>query len=192
MYAHLTDEELQAVADAGYELTEVAKPALQAEILGRGLHIQLRDAPTPPPFPDGGNEFDPSDLDLVVAHRVWDLSEARQVKGILDEAGIPSYLGPHNLEDVETFESSFENGVDLKVRYTDNQRALQLLSQSLPPEPEGEKEYVALCPKCHSPEIVLQSRDAAEDTNSAFGGNFNCSCDACGYEWKDDGIEQEA
>jgi hypothetical protein len=192
VYAHLADEELQAAADEGYELTDVAKQVLQAEILGRGLQIQLKAAPTPPEFHRGQSDFDPSNLDLEVASRVWDLSEARRAKGILDDAGIPSYLGPANLENVEEFTSSFENGVDLKVRYIDNQRALQALSRSLPPEPEGEKDYVARCPKCHSAEIVFQGRDATQDTNSAFDGSFNWSCDACGYQWTDDGIEERA
>jgi DNA-directed RNA polymerase subunit M/transcription elongation factor TFIIS len=191
-YAHLTDEELQSVADDVYELTDVAKQALQVEIRGRGLQIQLKDASTPPRSDQGERDFDPSDLDLVVANRVWDLSEARQVKGILDDAGIPSYLGPDNIEDVEAFKSSFENGVDLKVRYIDNQRALQAISQALPPGPEGEKEYVALCPKCHSNEIVFEGRDTTPEAEPASDERFNWSCDGCGYRWRDDGVENEA
>src|SRR5579864_5976005 len=103
LYAHLTDEELQAVADDRSELTDVAKDALEVEILGRGLHIQLKDAPKAPGFHQGESDFDPSDLDLVVANKVWDLSEARQVKAILDDARIPSYLGQDNIESVEAF-----------------------------------------------------------------------------------------
>lgn len=165
---------------------------MQVEIRGRGLRIQLKEASTPPRFDQGERDFDPSDLDLVVANKVWDLSEARQVKGILDDAGIPSFLGPDNVEDVEAFKSSFENGVDLKVRYIDNQRALQALFRSLPPEPEAKKDYVALCPKCHSDEIVFQGHAAAQDTTSAFDKSFNWSCEACGHQWEDDGIEERA
>jgi DNA-directed RNA polymerase subunit M/transcription elongation factor TFIIS len=192
LYARLTDEELQAVADDGYDLTEVAKQALQGEILGRGLHIQLKDVPVPPGSHQGPSDFDPSDLELVVTSRVWDLSQARQVKGILDEAGIPSYLGPDNVDNVEACKATFEKGVDLKVRYIDNQRALQAISKALPSEPEAETEYIPRCPKCHSSEIVFQDRDATQDTDSAFDQKFIWSCDACGHQWKDDGIEQEA
>jgi hypothetical protein len=156
-YAHLTDNQLQAVADEGYELTDVAKQALQAEILGRGLHIQLKDSPPPPRFCHETNDFDPSDLDLVVVQRVWDVSEARQVKGTLDNAGIPSYLGANNLESVEAFKSSFENGVDLQVRSVDKQLALEALSRSLPPDTQGDADYVPVCPKCHSAEIVFKA-----------------------------------
>jgi DNA-directed RNA polymerase subunit M/transcription elongation factor TFIIS len=192
LYARLTDDELQAVADDGYELTEVAKQTLQAEILGRGLHIQLRDSPSTPGFNEEKSDFDPSDLDLVVARRVWDLSEARQAKSILDDARIPSFLGPNNLDSAEESKLNFENGVDLKVREVDSQLALQALSQALPPEPQDDVEYVPVCPKCHSAEIVFQNLDTTQNSSSAFDAKFNWSCDACGYQWKDDGIEAQA
>jgi hypothetical protein len=104
LYAHVTDEELQALADNGYELTDVAKQALTGEILARGLQIQVRDAPAPPGSSHEPSDVDPSDLDLMVVDRVWDITEARQVKSILNDARIPSYLGPENLEDVESIQ----------------------------------------------------------------------------------------
>jgi len=191
LYARLTEEELQAAADEAYELTDIAKQTVQAEILARGLHIRLKEAPPTPGFNET-NDFDPSDLDLVVVQRVWDLAEARQAKRILEDARIPSYFGPDNLENADDLTSSFENGIDLKVRDVDNQFALQTLSRSLPPEatPGGEN-YVAVCPKCHSDEIVFQDLDTSQHPASAFDAKFNWSCDACGYRWKDDGIEAQ-
>jgi hypothetical protein len=191
-YARLSDDELQAVADEGYDLTDIAKQTLRAEILGRGLHVQLRSAPAPPTPDPATSDFDPSDLDLVIASRVWDLAEARQLKSILDDARIPSYLGPDNLDTLETFRGNFDGGVDLKVRYVDNQRALQAISQSLPPDSEVETDYVPRCPKCHSPEIVFHSLDSGSAANSDFDSKFNWSCDACGHQWRDEGIEEEA
>jgi len=44
-HKRLSDDELLAVADEGYDLTDIAKQFLQSEILGRGLQIQLRSAP---------------------------------------------------------------------------------------------------------------------------------------------------
>jgi hypothetical protein len=116
-YARLRDHELQAVADQGYDLTELAQQSLQAEIRARGLHIHLTSAPAPPEPDPATNDFDPSDFELVVVDRAWDLVEARRLKSILEDARIPSYLGPDNLENV-----------DLKVRYVDNQRALDAIS----------------------------------------------------------------
>jgi hypothetical protein len=191
LYARLTEEELQASADEAYELTDVAKQTLQAEILTRRLHIQLKDAPSPPGFNET-NDFDPSDLDLVVSQRVWDLAEARQAKGILDDARIPSYLGPDNLENVDDYKGTFENGIDLKVRDVDNQFALRALSESLPQETQEDEPYVPVYPKCHSDEIVFQNLDASQNPDFALDAQFNWSCDACGYQWKDDGIEAQA
>jgi DNA-directed RNA polymerase subunit M/transcription elongation factor TFIIS len=123
---------------------------------------------------------------------VDDLSEARRVKRILDDAGIPCYLGPDNLENVEELQSNPKDGVDLKVRAVDNQPAMQALSRLPTLEPDEDKEYLALCPKCHSAEIVFQSLDAAQGANSDTESKFHWSCDACGCRWRDDGIEQEA
>lgn len=107
-YARLSNDEVQALADEGCDLTDVAKQSLQAEILGRGLHVQFKSAPALPDPDPASNDFDLSDLDLVVAHRVWDSAEARQIKSILDEAGIPSYLACDNFDNLDVFKGKFE------------------------------------------------------------------------------------
>jgi DNA-directed RNA polymerase subunit M/transcription elongation factor TFIIS len=195
-YAQMTDEELQAVADEGYELTETAQQILQSAIRQRRLDIRLKDkaAPEPSYVEVSPDDFDPSDLDLVVAQRVWDQAEAIQVKGILNNAGIPCFLGLNNLEDVNAFNINFDKGVDLKIRSIDQRHAIQALKDSLPPDPEIENaaDTLARCPRCHSTEIVFRSLDLQPGTDSAFDSKFNWSCDACGHQWKDDGIEQEA
>jgi hypothetical protein len=195
-YAQMTEEELRAVADDGYELTETAQQMLQSEIRQRRLNIKLKDkAETSEPaavdLPQ--DDFDPSNLDLVVARRVWDQAEAIQVKGILNSAGIPCFLGPDNLEDPEAFSIKFDNGLDLKIRYVDQRHAIQALQQSLPPDPgiENAADIFARCPKCHSTEIVFQDRDSQPGTEPSFDSKFNWSCDACGHKWTDDGIGQE-
>jgi DNA-directed RNA polymerase subunit M/transcription elongation factor TFIIS len=190
-YRTKTDEELQALADESDELTELAQQALRSEIARRGLPFTFKE------FPEPGsnlqpNESDPSELELVVVRRVGDLAEARQLKSILDDAGIPSFLGPDNLDRVEVFplSSSFGNGIDLKVRSVDNQRAEYVLSRSLPPEPQDQIEYVPVCPRCNSREIVFESLD--EEKGSSFDAKFNWKCDSCGRQWRDDGVEKEA
>jgi hypothetical protein len=188
-YAALTEDELQAVAGDAYELTDVARQALQSEILRRGLDIRLQPAPAPSAAGQT-EEFDPADFDLVVVQRAGDSEQARKVMGILRGASIPCYLGPDNLEDVDAFHSSFDEGVDIKVREVDHQHAQRALSQALPPEPDTGAAYVARCPKCQSPEIVFQGLDENPLTGSLATSNFNWTCDACGYQWKDDGIEE--
>jgi hypothetical protein len=186
-YAQMNEGELEVVANEAYDLTDVARPLLKDEISRRGLKIPLRTERGPrtvaAPLSTG---FDPSKLDLVVAGAIWTLDNARKVKEFLDAAGIPCYWGPDNLENLEELKSSFDEGVDLTVREEDYSRVIKGIDGLFPREPgrDPAKEYHFVCPKCHSPEIVFNDLDATQ--------KFNWSCDACGHEWKDDGVEQEA
>jgi DNA-directed RNA polymerase subunit M/transcription elongation factor TFIIS len=193
-YAGMSDDELEAVAGDGWELTDVARQALQGEISSRGLNFRIAAAPAPPPPEpsEAAGAFDPADLELVVAQQVWDLSEARQVKEILDAAGIPCYWGANNVEDVDELGPGFEGGMNVKVRKADQQRAAQALAGARPAESQTQPDYTPRCPKCHSTEIVFQGLEGEPVEDSTANSKFNWSCDACGYTWKDDGVEQEA
>ena len=193
LYAQMSEDELQALATDSSDLTDVAKEMLRGEISNRRLDIELSNTAPASESVEPKGDFHPQDSDLVVLRRVWDMNEALQAKQALDAAGIPSYLGPENLDDVEAFKSSFDGGVDLKVWDCDHQGALAVLGQALPAEPEADDstEHFLRCPKCHSTEIVFQSLDAPADKGTAFDSTFNWSCDACGHQWKDDGIEQD-
>ena len=194
-YAQMNEDELQAVADYGYELTEIARSMLQSEISQRGLKIKLKDAPPPAAAPETLDESDdPLDSPLVTVREASDLPEAHRLQDILDAAGVPYCWGPDNLENVDAFNSNLDDGLALKVCTVDLDRAVRALNLALPPEPEDaeEEDYVAVCPKCHSSEIVFQGRDAEPTTGSTNDSKFNWSCDACGHQWKDDGIEEEA
>lgn len=144
-YGQMTEDELCAVADDAFDLTPIAKETLQAEIQERGLKVQLNA--TPP-----SASVDTPDDDLVGICRLWDQSEAARVKGILDAASIPSYLGPENVFDLEDFKSGFEHGVDLKVSAVMRDHAMATLAQAESEDeedPPGDDEgYVVLCPKC--------------------------------------------
>jgi len=192
-YAQMDEDELQALANRGYELTEVARRALQAEISRRGLAIKLRDEPAPPLAPTDESE-DPMESPLVTISHAYDLAEARRLQAILDAAGILYCWGPDNQENIDAFHASFDNGLDLKVTNYDLSRAVHALNEASPPDPDEpeEPDYVPVCPKCHSPEIVFLSRDPGTATGSRLDAKFNWSCDACGNQWKDDGIEEEA
>lgn len=180
LYARMNEGELEAVASEAYDLTDIARPLLKDEIDRRGLKIPLqtergrRD-------PVLSTSFDPSKLDLAVAATLWEAGHAEKVKELLDAAGIPSFWGPKNVEQPDGLH--FEDGVDVTVREEDLSRARSGIANLLPPEPDATKEFSLTCPKCHSPEIVFQGMD--EKT-----GIFAWSCDTCGHEWNDDGVEQ--
>lgn len=189
LYLQKSDEELEIVAHDAYQLTDVAQQALEAEIARRDLKLEMRKAPEPQPDVQGNFIPDPSELNLVTVQQVFDRDEAQRVKEALTNNGLPSFLGPENVERVEDFRGSFERGVDIKVREVDSGRAHAVLHDILPSEAVDENaEYIARCPKCHSDEIVFLSLD--ESATESSDAQFNWSCDACGYKWKDDGVEQ--
>ncbi len=197
LYSGMAEEELAAVAEDGYDLTDIAKQALRAEISRRELDIALNEVP-PSPEADAperlGNDFDPAELDLVTAFRVWDIAEARRVKEKLDAAFIPAYFGPSYIEKVDLLPPISEAGIDVNVRKGDRERARAATRDSLSPDAESEKdaEYVIRCPKCHSQEVVLQNFEPDPSGNeSPLNSTYHWSCDACGHQWNDDGIESQ-
>ena len=198
IYSQMSEEELRGLADQAYELTDMAKQALHAQISSRGLMIELAETP-PNPEPLAEDEpkgdLNPADLDLVSVSQVWDADAARRVMRALYGSGIPAYLGPENLEEVDDFHSSFENGVEIRVREVDQQRALRALAsvstETDEPEADAEKPYAARCPKCQSEEIVFRGFDHdSSDGQPLSQQKFHWTCDACGHEWEDDGIEE--
>jgi hypothetical protein len=203
-YAALADEELEAIGREAYDLTDIARQALRAEISRRQLTVELLQSPpseqellaeaelaaqerekSPRGYPPG---FDPEDWGLVSFSRADDIEEARKLKACFDEAGIPSYFGPDVVDDLRLLPSALKWPVEVKVREVDSGRARVVMAQCVP-APAGEEEaidYSVHCPKCHSAEIVLQEFD-----ESRKGPRFNWSCDACGHQWKNDGIESQ-
>src|SRR6476661_7159289 len=141
-YEQMTEGELNVVAEDAYDLTDLARETLQAEIARRGLNIELKAPPPPPAAPT-------LDDDLIPVTTVWSMAEAVRVKERLDYAAVPSYLGPDNLTDPNDFKSSFDGGVELKVNMGDKRRAVSELARGWPEDDIG---FNVLCPKCHSPE----------------------------------------
>jgi DNA-directed RNA polymerase subunit M/transcription elongation factor TFIIS len=194
-YSLMSEDELQVVADDAYDLTDIARKALQAEISGRGLAIRLRDRPAPRSSrPQAPADLDAANAIVKVVRRVSGLPEARRVQFILEASNIPSCLGPDNLENADAFEPGFEGEVDVKVCDIHLRRARTVLNQYLPPEPEGPEElkdtdWVAQCPKCHSTEIFLQGPDEESANDADSSSKSGWSCDACGHQWNDDDIK---
>lgn len=200
-YGAMSDEELEAVAQEAYDLTDIAKQALKAEISHRNLKIELQETPvseaeseqrTPPEeYPPG---FDPEDWGLINFTNLESLERAREIKQCFDDAGIPSYFGPNLVDDLRLLPAPFPGSVQVKIRETDKNRAIAVLNRCAPStENQSEDEipdYSGRCPKCKSAEIVFQGLDEPSE-ESASDSKYNWSCDACGYQWKDDGIEAE-
>lgn len=200
-YEHMTEDELGAVAEQGYDLTDIAREVLQAVITERGFTIRLKLEP-PAPL-----RAKPPEDDEGLINFKWpdNAEDAWGWMRILTAAGIPSFLGPDKVMHLEEFQGKFDGPVSLKVRDVDwyrawdaealaRARACENGNEEKEPEeePEEEKDYAILCPKCHSPKVVLAGQDTDNLEKSPPKTKFQWNCDACGHQWEDDGIAQEA
>ena len=170
-YEHMTEGELCALAEKAYDLTEIAREALQAVIVEKGIDLQLKMDPLMPPPP-------PEDEDLVIFRRETNLNETVLAMRALDAAGIPSFLC-------------------LEVRAADVKRAHAALDRAIEEDIKedgkgdpDETECAILCPKCHSAKVILKGRTATLEA-SPRDVWYQWSCDACGHQWVDQGFVQE-
>src|SRR2546427_12119588 len=112
-YRQMSDDELLALSRQISEMTEVAQQVLAQEISQRKLKLEPdneepnevpnEEPPAPPgldtpnlePPPDATDAPDPyaKDRELVEIRSVWSLSDALQLQTLLDDAGIPFFMG---------------------------------------------------------------------------------------------------
>jgi DNA-directed RNA polymerase subunit M/transcription elongation factor TFIIS len=177
----MSDSQLQAMADQVDDLTEIAQQVLRAEISRRGLDKQAPD--------ERGEDSVPSEDDLTTVWTPEDSAQAQSVIGILETAGIRTCLCT---EKTELVDGSFEDKQVTKVVHLDRIRALNVLYQYFPQEPDPEEDAVrdAVCPNCHARDITFQGLDA--EPAPGVSAKYNWTCDACGHQWRDDGLEQLA
>lgn len=149
-YRSAGDNELLDLGLTYDSLTEQAKTALRSEFERRGLE--------PPEIPDAQPAFEFQRLVTVQQYR--DLAEAQVVKGVLDSAGIRSYLRDENALRMEWVWSNLLGGVRLQVDEKDRAAAEAVLAQPIPEqiEVDGETPYdQPRCPRCGSLDIHYQA-----------------------------------
>src|ERR1700742_3102564 len=163
IFSTLSEYELQLIAEDAFDLTDVAKQALQTTISERGLSIPLT---TQASSRENRNEEDsainPAEMSLIDLSRVWDFKEAESVKKTLDAAGVPVFFGPELIEDLGLLHSAFDHGIDVRVRAFAQQRAYAALAHAGSVNEVGaipgaghSTDYARRCPKCHSDQIVF-------------------------------------
>jgi hypothetical protein len=174
-YAQSNEGELAKISSEAYDLTDTARSSLVEEIARRGLTIPLTLERKRGPV-----RLESADT-LVELFGIpcWDIADARNAKELLNAAGIQCYWGAGKLDSPEGLD--FDQGVHIAVPEADASRARLALKplRDSAPEPQA-LEWV--CPKCKSPDIVFQDLDETR--------RFHWSCDACGNEWTDDGVEE--
>lgn len=159
-YAGQMDGELEKVAGEAYELSDLARGVLKAELEKRGFSVQLAEQPpapvknAPKPGDPPEEEFSETELsepeltpptdegdtdnqeagtrDTVTIRKFRDLPEALLAKGSLDSAGIECALADDNMVRMDWFYSNAIGGVKLLVSAGDAAEAEQILSQPIP------------------------------------------------------------
>jgi hypothetical protein len=211
-YTGQMDGELEKVAGQAYELTELAREALRAELSRRGIApILVEQAPVfvnekpdpqpgdpPPPSPqlesqpDGEIEW----REVVTIRQFRDLPEAVFAKGSLESAGIVCALVDDNMVRLDWFISNLLGGVKLQVAAEDADAANEILSQPIPEDFDatGTGEYhQPRCPKCGS--LDVNFRETAPAAYIAAWVIMPIPfhrrawrCHSCRVEWEDDSM----
>lgn len=186
IYSGMSDAELGKVAAEAYELSEIARQTLAAEIARRGLTTNLAALP-------GVDLYELNET--VTLRKFRDLPEALLAKGSLESAGITCYLVDDNMIRLDWFYSNLLGGIKLKVQAGDVEAANQILDQPIPEtiEVEGVGSYEQpKCPRCQSLDVSFQELNKFLSFGSAYVGlpvpvhKKAWTCHACGIEWEED------
>jgi hypothetical protein len=185
VYSGMSDEELEKIAESGFELSEIARQALEVEISRRRLNITLA-------LPPGIDVYELNDL--ITVHKFLYPPEALLAKASLESAGIHSYLVDDNMINMNWFYSNALGGIKLKVQPEDVDAANEILNQPIPEtlEIEGIGDYEQpRCPKCQSLDVSYRELDKFLSYGSAYAGvpipvhNKAWTCHACHNKWDD-------
>ncbi|HET6176155.1 MAG TPA: hypothetical protein VFE61_04425 [Candidatus Sulfotelmatobacter sp.] len=212
-YSHLMDGELEKVARQAYELTDIAREALRAELAKRSLAASLvEQAPVVPVSPPSPGDPPPQPVpvdsapgvelefrDMVTIRQFRDLPEALFAKGSLESAGIECGLIDDNMVRLDWFISNLLGGVKLQVRREDAAIAQEILEQPIPEnlDVSGVGEYEQpRCPKCQSLDINFQEVAPSAYFSAALNVPIPFHrrawrCHSCDAEWEDDGLPAE-
>jgi hypothetical protein len=215
-YSGQMDGELEKVAEQAYELTELAREALKAELCRRGLQTKLIETapvvfkkqvpvmpgdppppapPAPPSAPDGELEL----RKMVAIRQFRDLPEALLAKGSLESAGIDAVLTDDNVVRMDWLWSNLMGGVKLLVGVEDAAEADEVLAQPIPEhfDVSGVGEYAQpRCPKCYSLDVTFQELEPAAYLSMTVSVPLPFHrrawrCRSCGAEWEEDGADSD-
>jgi len=212
-YSHQMDGELESVAKQAYELTDLARQALRAEMSRRGLAAELIELPPAPPVspalpgdpPESGasvEETSSSDGELELRRmqtirQFRDLPAALLAKGSLESAGIEAVLTDDNVVRLDWFWSNLMGGVKLLVDAENVAAAEDVLTQPIPEhfDVSGVGEYEQpRCPSCGSLDVTFKELNRPVTYLTVWLHvpipvyRRAWRCHSCEVEWEDDGV----
>ena len=135
VYSHMTDGEIQEIAEDEASLTGVARQVLHEEMGRRGLdHL--------PPYRDKSPDEPaaaPEPAQWVTVRSFGDVMQAWLAKSNLDSAAIECRLVDDNMVRLDWGLANMLGGVKLQVKADDAEVALELLEQPVPDQPDEDK-----------------------------------------------------
>jgi Putative prokaryotic signal transducing protein len=191
-YSHMTDDELQKIAEDLASLTEVARQVLHAEGVRRRITL-LSDA-------QHVDAYEPELRNLVTIRQFRDLTEALLAKGSLDSSGIECFLADDNIVRMDWFISNLVGGVKLKVKPEDVEAANLILEQPIPEDfdVEGIGQYQQpRCPSCRSLDVSFEELNKPFAYGTAWAGlpipfqRKGWNCRLCGQQWRNEDILED-
>jgi len=135
---------------------------------------------------------------LVEICTVWSQRDALELQTLLDNAGIPFFMGPEKASGVAEVTSNFADGVTVHVMRVgvpwarQAMQAYEPLDDQTPKDQSEPEDLPVTCPKCKSTEVVFEELvpdQAATAANAPL--KFKWICESCSHEWEDDGIVKE-
>ncbi len=225
-YRRMSDEELLVLIPQSSELTPLAQQALASEVRSRGLKAEVEDekpsaspqfkaAPFKPQpafledespesldsaGPDflGRNSSYDEERKLVDLCNVYSVRDALKLQMILDERGIPFFIGPEKATRVDGVTSNFADGLAVQIMRIGMPWAMPAMQHYEPeddPTPTNSEELEELpirCPKCRSTEVVFEGVSSAPAMAADESSEkYQWTCDSCGHHWEDDGVAKE-
>lgn len=190
LYASMSEGELQEVADDVDSLTDVARAALRAEMIRRGMQAP----PELVPAKESEESARPITKPVVIG-RYRDPYAAAIARSILESAGIQSFLADDNVIRMNWLYSNALGGIKLLVKDEDSAAARELLEAQIPEkfEVEGAGEYEQpRCPNCNSLDVSFQELDRKMAHTGLLislpipAVKHGWNCHACGQNWEPD------
>ncbi len=129
---------------------------------------------------------------------MYSVRDALQLQTILDDLGIPFFMGPEKATGVDLVTSNFSSGVNVQIMKIGMSWVYSGMTRFEPEDdptpkedPEAESPPVR-CPRCHSVEVVFEGLDhEPTEAEGKATGKFEWQCDSCGNRWEDDGVVGE-
>ena len=181
-YSRQIDGLLEQVRAQAYELSEIARETLRAELARRGLSTTLAERPAVLRKRDLKTGEEPAATapeasvlpaegaekiriaGIVTIRQFRDLPEALLAKGSLESAGIRCVLSDDNMVRMDWFYSNAIGGIKLLVDSEDAAEAEQVLNQPIPEHfdvPDVGEYEQPRCPNCDSLDITFRELDPA-------------------------------